>query len=117
VGSAAGQPCIEALMDEGWANNQIALLITNSRHPAHLEHVDAGTIAEYWLDFHVSSGVFYGHVLGFKGLGAFLSWCCASTASRTWNARRSSCMSGCPGPGAFSWWSAILGCWRKPAGS
>lgn len=65
---SAADDCIEALMDEGWANNQIALLTTNSRHPAHLEHVDAGTIAEYWLDFHANTGVFYGHVLGFKGL-------------------------------------------------
>jgi hypothetical protein len=64
----AADNCVEALMDEGWAHNQIALLTTNSRHPAHLEHVDAGTIAEYWLDFHANSGVFYGHVLGFKGL-------------------------------------------------
>jgi hypothetical protein len=24
--------------------------------------------SEYWLDFHANSGVFYGHVLGFKGL-------------------------------------------------
>jgi hypothetical protein len=64
----AADDCVEALMDEGWSNNQIALLTTNSRHPAHLEHVDAGTIAEYWLDFHANKDVFYGHVLGFKGL-------------------------------------------------
>ncbi|MEN8583114.1 NERD domain-containing protein [Burkholderia sp. RS01] len=64
----AADNCVEALMDEGWANNQIALLTTKSRHPAHLEHVNAGTIAEYWLDFHANNGVFYGHVLGFKGL-------------------------------------------------
>ncbi|MGY2743439.1 nuclease-related domain-containing DEAD/DEAH box helicase [Pseudarthrobacter sp. S3] len=64
----AADECVEALMDEGWSNNQIALLTTKSRHPAHLEHVDAGTIAEYWLDFHANNDVFYGHVLGFKGL-------------------------------------------------
>lgn len=64
----AADDCVEALMDEGWSNNQIALLTTKSRHPAHLEHVDAGTIADYWLDFHANKDVFYGHVLGFKGL-------------------------------------------------
>jgi hypothetical protein len=55
-------------MDEGWASNQIALLTTKSRHPVHEEHVDNGSLAEYWLDFHANNGAFYGHVLGFKGL-------------------------------------------------
>jgi ATP:corrinoid adenosyltransferase len=59
---------VEALMDEGWASNQIALLTTKSRHPVHKEHVDNGSLAEYWLDFHANNGAFYGHVLGFKGL-------------------------------------------------
>lgn len=59
---------VEALMDEGWASNQIALLTTNSRHPVHQEHVDNGSLAEYWLDFHANNDAFYGHVLGFKGL-------------------------------------------------
>jgi hypothetical protein len=55
-------------MDEGWASNQIALLTTKSRHPVHQERFDNGSIAEYWLDFHANNDVFYGHVLGFKGL-------------------------------------------------
>jgi hypothetical protein len=55
-------------MDEGWSNSQIALLTTKSRHPVHQERFDAGSIAEYWLDFHAKNDVFYGHVLGFKGL-------------------------------------------------
>ncbi|WP_459384074.1 nuclease-related domain-containing DEAD/DEAH box helicase [Arthrobacter humicola] len=64
----AADECVEALMDEGWSPNQIALLTTKSRHPVHQERFDAGSIAEYWLDFHANNDVFYGHVLGFKGL-------------------------------------------------
>lgn len=29
--------CVEALIDEGWANNHIALLTTKERHPIHLD--------------------------------------------------------------------------------
>ncbi|WP_344364584.1 nuclease-related domain-containing DEAD/DEAH box helicase [Arthrobacter humicola] len=64
----AADECVEALMDEGWSNNQIALLTTKSRHPVHQERFDNDSIAEYWLDFHANNDVFYGHVLGFKGL-------------------------------------------------
>ena len=64
----AADECVEALMDEGWSPNQIALLTTKSRHPVHQERFDAGSISEYWLDFHANNDVFYGHVLGFKGL-------------------------------------------------
>lgn len=64
----AADESVEALMDEGWSPNQIALLTTKSRHPIHQERFDAGSIAEYWLDFHANNDVFYGHVLGFKGL-------------------------------------------------
>lgn len=65
---SAADDCIDALMEEGWASNQIALLTTKSRHPVHQERFDNGSIAEYWLDFHANNDVFYGHVLGFKGL-------------------------------------------------
>lgn len=61
--------CVDALLDEGWANNQIALLTTNKRHPVHQEHFENGTVdSEYWPEFHHRDGEFYGHVLGFKGL-------------------------------------------------
>lgn len=60
--------CVDALIDEGWANNQIALLTTKHRHPVHLDHFEQGTLAKYWQDFHAGEGEFYGHVLGFKGL-------------------------------------------------
>ncbi|WP_077490404.1 nuclease-related domain-containing DEAD/DEAH box helicase [Sinomonas mesophila] len=62
--------CVDALLEDGWANNQIALLTTRRRHPIHQEAFDAGpeAVAEYWRAFHDGEGEFYGHVLGFKGL-------------------------------------------------
>ena len=61
--------CVDRLIDEGWANNQVALLTTNRRHPIHQDHYDNGTIdTEYWPAFHAREEEFYGHVLGFKGL-------------------------------------------------
>ena len=60
--------CVDALIDDGWSNNQIALLTTKSRHPIHQAFYEAGTIDEYWREFHANEAEFYGHVLGFKGL-------------------------------------------------
>ncbi|WP_449372007.1 NERD domain-containing protein [Arthrobacter psychrolactophilus] len=60
--------CIDALIDDGWANNQIALLTTKNRHPIHLDYSDRNEIGEYWRAFHANDAEFYGHVLGFKGL-------------------------------------------------
>lgn len=62
------EDCLNALIDEGWANNQIALLTTKDRHPIHLDYFNRGATEEYWRDFHANDGEFYGHVLGFKGL-------------------------------------------------
>ncbi|WP_262103925.1 NERD domain-containing protein [Arthrobacter sp. Marseille-P9274] len=64
---AAGD-CVDALIGEGWASNQIALLTTRSRHPEHQRHFEEGTVPEYWREFHANEAEFYGHVLGFKGL-------------------------------------------------
>lgn len=60
--------CVDALIDDGWSNNQIALLTTNSRHPIHQDYFESERIDEYWREFHADEGEFYGHVLGFKGL-------------------------------------------------
>jgi hypothetical protein len=60
--------CVDALIGEGWANNQIALLTTKERHPVHLDFFERGATEEYWREFHAGEGEFYGHVLGFKGL-------------------------------------------------
>lgn len=60
--------CVDALIEESWANNQIALLTTKHRHPMHQEYFEQETLAEYWNEFHADEAEFYGHVLGFKGL-------------------------------------------------
>ncbi len=60
--------CVDALIDEGWATNQIALLTTKSRHPVHQDYFDRDATADYWREFHANDAEFYGHVLGFKGL-------------------------------------------------
>lgn len=60
--------CVDALIGEGWTNNQIALLTTKERHPVHLDYFERGATEEYWREFHSGEAEFYGHVLGFKGL-------------------------------------------------
>lgn len=53
---------------EGREPGQIALLTTGSRHPVQKEQVELEGYDGYWDGFFSSSDVFYGHVLGFKGL-------------------------------------------------
>ncbi|MCR8693755.1 NERD domain-containing protein [Rhodococcus pyridinivorans] len=58
---------IDELLDEGWRPEDVALLATGSRHPEQIERQEAGPKA-YWESFWDTDQVFYGHVLGFKGL-------------------------------------------------
>jgi superfamily I DNA/RNA helicase len=58
---------VELLMDEGWRPEDLALLTTGSRHPEQVERQGDGNKA-YWDTFWDNEQVFYGHVLGFKGL-------------------------------------------------
>ncbi|KUI22824.1 nuclease [Mycobacterium sp. GA-1285] len=62
-----GDDQIEALLEEGWRPEDLALLTTGSRHPEQTERQKAGHKA-YWDSFWDNDQVFYGHVLGFKGL-------------------------------------------------
>ena len=62
-----GDDQIEQLLDEGWRAQDVALLTTGSRHPEQTERQRAGNRA-YWDSFWDAEQVFYGHVLGFKGL-------------------------------------------------
>jgi hypothetical protein len=61
---------VEQLLDrEDWDPGDIALLSTHRRHPVQQQAYEAGGYAgDYWDDFFAGSDVFYGHVLGFKGL-------------------------------------------------
>lgn len=65
VGVADDQ--VDALMDEGWRPEDVALLTTGSRHPEQVSRQQQGS-EEYWKSFWDADQVFYGHVLGFKGL-------------------------------------------------
>jgi len=58
---------VETLMDAGWLPEDIALLATGSRHPEQVSRQGDGH-AQYWESFWDEDQVFYGHVLGFKGL-------------------------------------------------
>jgi hypothetical protein len=64
----AADDAVERLLDEGWEPGQIALLTTQHRHPEQKNAVDMGGWAAYWDAFFAEEDVFYGHVLGFKGL-------------------------------------------------
>lgn len=55
------------LLDEGWEPRDVALLTTGSRHPMQVELQQEGNDA-YWETFWDGEDIFYGHVLGFKGL-------------------------------------------------
>lgn len=59
---------VESLMDSGWNPGDIALLTTGSRHPVQREIVEDEGPSAYWDQFFATENVFYGHVLGFKGL-------------------------------------------------
>ncbi|GAB2908200.1 ATP-binding domain-containing protein [Rhodococcus aerolatus] len=57
---------VEALLNR-WKPVDVALLTTGSRHPEQVERQAEGHEA-YWDTFWDAEQVFYGHVLGFKGL-------------------------------------------------
>ena len=58
---------VDKLLDDGWRPQDVALLTTGSRHPEQTARQAAGPDS-YWATFWDEDQVFYGHVLGFKGL-------------------------------------------------
>ncbi len=64
----AADDAVEALLEEEWPPGDVALLATGRRHPEQVNEVALGGYAEYWDAFFAAEDVFYGHVLGFKGL-------------------------------------------------
>lgn len=58
---------VDGLLAAGWKHEHIALLTTGSRHPVQVERQAEGHDA-YWSTYWEGEDVFYGHVLGFKGL-------------------------------------------------
>jgi hypothetical protein len=64
---SVGDDQIEALIEQGWRPEDVALLTTGGRHPEQTERQKDGHKA-YWDTFWDTDQVFYGHALGFKGL-------------------------------------------------
>lgn len=58
---------VDALLADGWRPQDVALLTTGSRHPEQTARQATGQDA-YWRTFWDDDQVFYGHVLGFKGM-------------------------------------------------
>ncbi|QBR92274.1 ATP-binding domain-containing protein [Nocardioides euryhalodurans] len=58
---------IEILLDAGWSPGNIALLTTGKRHNVQVELADSRGQVGYWRTYW-DDDVFYGHVLGCKGL-------------------------------------------------
>ena len=60
---------IAGLLDGGWKTENVMLLTTGHRHPVQMERTGQGDDQErYWRTFWEDDDVFYGHVLGCKGL-------------------------------------------------
>jgi hypothetical protein len=59
---------VDLLLEEGWQPQHVVLLTMGSRHPAQVERQDAAGQVGYWRSFWDEDDVFYGHVLGCKGL-------------------------------------------------
>ena len=58
---------VDELLGQGWKPSDIAVLATGPRHPEQTNRQADGQSA-YWDSFWDEEQVFYGHVLGFKGL-------------------------------------------------
>lgn len=59
---------VEVLFDEGWRAADIALITLGQRHPVQAERQAALGQQGYWEQFWETDDIFYGHVLGFKGM-------------------------------------------------
>lgn len=60
---------IERLLDDGWRPENVMLLTTGHRHPVQIERTGEDDDQEkYWRTYWEDDDVFFGHVLGCKGL-------------------------------------------------
>ena len=59
---------VDLLLTDGWKPQHVALLTVGSRHPAQAELQRLRGHVGYWQSFWEDDDVFYGHVLGCKGL-------------------------------------------------
>ncbi|HYO18342.1 MAG TPA: NERD domain-containing protein [Dermatophilaceae bacterium] len=59
---------VDRLLEAGWKSHEVMLLTTGKRHPVQIERGSESDPASYWRSFWDEDDVFYGHVLGCKGL-------------------------------------------------
>lgn len=59
---------VDVLFDEGWRAGDIALITLGQRHPVQAERQATLGQQGYWEQFWATDDIFYGHVLGFKGM-------------------------------------------------
>ncbi|HYN30826.1 MAG TPA: NERD domain-containing protein [Dermatophilaceae bacterium] len=59
---------VDPLIEEGWRPEDVALLTTGARHPEQVALQESEGQKGYWRTFWDRDCVFYGHVLGCKGL-------------------------------------------------
>ena len=59
---------VDRLLEEGWEPRDVALLTMGARHPVQKERQESLGFSGYWDEFWSNDDVFYGHVLGFKGM-------------------------------------------------
>ena len=64
---SASDKVVNELISQGWNSGDICVLTTNSKHQRH-EKLQSQDKQAYWDSFFEGNDVFYGHVLGFKGL-------------------------------------------------
>ncbi|NNM45376.1 nuclease-related domain-containing DEAD/DEAH box helicase [Knoellia koreensis] len=64
---AADEQALE-LLEAGWRHRDIALITTGSRHPQQVKLAGDSDQREYWRTFWEGDDLFFGHVLGCKGL-------------------------------------------------
>ena len=60
--------CVDRLLDDGWHPSDICLLTMGHRHPVQVERTAFHGQEGYWRTWWDDEDVFYGHVLGCKGL-------------------------------------------------
>ncbi len=59
---------VDRLLEEDWEPRDVALLTMGARHPVQKERQESLGFSGYWDEFWSNDDVFYGHVLGFKGM-------------------------------------------------
>ncbi len=64
---AAADDAVEELLEQ-WPQEHVCLLTTGTRHPVQVERAAGDDQVAYWRTFWDTDDVFYGHVLGCKGL-------------------------------------------------